>query len=131
MHFSVPVILQRKVQLKKKRKGISLVVQWLRFHASSAMYALTDLNKHEVGEDVLRFYGIDFYLGDRVRQFDVDKPKNGVVVVPASKKQLLDAPFCNAYTFKELMRTQHRVSCFKDTVYVYRFTQVSSGPRPQ
>ena len=36
MHFSVPVILQRKVQLKKKRKGTSLAVQWLRFHASSA-----------------------------------------------------------------------------------------------
>ena len=108
-----------------------LAMQVQQVAQGTPVYALTDINKHEVGEDVLRFYGIDFYLGDRVRQFDVDKPKNGVVVVPASKKQLLDAPFCNAYTFKELMRTQHRVSCFKDTVYVYRFTQVSSGPRPQ
>lgn len=95
------------------------------------VYALTDINKYEVGEDELRFYGLDFYLGDQLRQFDVDKPKSGVVVIPACKKQLLDAPFCKNYTFKELMRTQHRASCFKDTVYVYRFTQGASNPRLQ
>ncbi len=85
------------------------------------VFALTTINKREVGDDELRFYGIDFYLGDSVRQFDVDRPRKGVVVVPAQCKPLLHEPFAKQYSFKEIMRTKHRASCFKDTIYVYRF----------
>ncbi len=122
--FYKPVVMNCK-----SLKPLAMQVQ----HIAKDMpvYALTDINKYEVGDDELRFYGIDFYLGDRLRQFDVDKPKNGIVVVPASKKQLLDEPFCKNYRFDEMMRTQHRASCFKDTVYVYRFMQATSSPRPQ
>lgn len=70
---------------------------------------------------VLRLYGIDFYLADSVRQFDVDRPRKGVVVVPARCKHLLGEPFAKRYSFKEIMRTEHRASCFKDTIHVYRF----------
>lgn len=87
------------------------------------VFALTTINKREVGDDVLRLYGIDFYLGDNVRQFDVDRPRKGVVVVPAQCKSLLHEPFAKRYSFKEIMRTEHRVSCFKDTIYVYRFAR--------
>ncbi len=87
------------------------------------VYALTTINKREVGDDVLRLYGIDFYLGDRVRQFDVDRPRKGVVVIPAQCKPLLREPFTKQYSFKEIMRTEHRASCFKDTIYVYRFAR--------
>lgn len=85
------------------------------------VFALTTINKREVGDDVLRLYGIDFYLGDNVRQLDVDRPRKGVVVVPAQCKPLLSEPFAKQYSFKEIMRTEHRASCFKDTIYVYRF----------
>lgn len=85
------------------------------------VFALTTINKREVGDDVLRLYGIDFYLGDNVRQLDVDRPRKGVVVVPAQCKSLLSEPFAKQYSFKEIMRTEHRASCFKDTIYVYRF----------
>lgn len=85
------------------------------------VFALTTINKREAGYDVLRFYGIDFYLGDSVRQFDVDRPRKGVVVVPAQSKTLLSKTFAKQYSFKEIMRTEHRASCFKDTIYVYRF----------
>lgn len=85
------------------------------------VFALTTINKREVGDDVLRLYGIDFYLADSVRQFDVDRPRKGVVVVPARCKHLLGEPFAKRYSFKEIMRTEHRASCFKDTIYVYRF----------
>lgn len=87
------------------------------------VYALTTINKREVGDDVLRLYGIDFYLGDRVRQLDVDRPRKGIVVVPAQCKPLLREPFTKQYSFKEIMRTEHRASCFKDTIYVYRFAR--------
>lgn len=87
------------------------------------VYALTTINKREVGDDVLRLYGIDFYMGDRVRQFDVDRPQKGVVVVPAQSKPLLNEPFAKHYSFKEIMRTEHRASCFKDTIYAYRFVR--------
>lgn len=85
------------------------------------VFALTTINKREVGDDVLRLYGIDFYLGDNVRQLDVDRPRKGVVVVPAHCKSLLSEPFAKQYSFKEIMRTEHRASCFKDTIYVYQF----------
>lgn len=87
------------------------------------VFALTTINKREVGDDVLRLYGIDFYLGDNVRQLDVDRPRKGVVVVPAQCKSLLSEPFAKQYSFKEIMRTEHRVSCFKDTIYVYQFVR--------
>lgn len=87
------------------------------------VFALTTINKREVGDDVLRLYGIDFYLGDNVRQLDVDRPRKGVVVVPAQCKPLLSEPFAKQYSFKEIMRTEHRASCFKDTIYVYQFAR--------
>lgn len=87
------------------------------------VFALTTINKREVGDDVLRLYGIDFYLADSVRQFDVDRPRKGVVVVPAQCKSLLSEPFAKRYSFKEIMRTEHRASCFKDTIYVYQFVR--------
>lgn len=87
------------------------------------VFALTTINKREVGDDVLRLYGIDFYLGDNVRQLDVDRPRKGVVVVPAHCKSLLSEPFAKQYSFKEIMRTEHRASCFKDTIYVYQFAR--------
>lgn len=87
------------------------------------VFALTTINKREVGDDVLRLYGIDFYLGDNVRQLDVDRPRKGVVVVPAQCKSLLSEPFAKQYSFKEIMRTEHRASCFKDTIYVYQFAR--------
>lgn len=87
------------------------------------VFALTTINKREVGDDVLRLYGIDFYLADSVRQFDVDRPRKGLVVVPARCKHLLGEPFAKRYSFKEIMRTEHRASCFKDTIYVYQFVR--------
>lgn len=87
------------------------------------VFALTTINKREVGDDVLRLYGIDFYLADSVRQLDVDRPRKGVVVVPARCKHLLGEPFAKRYSFKEIMRTEHRASCFKDTIYVYQFAR--------
>ena len=87
------------------------------------VFALTTINKREVGDDVMRLYGVDFYLGDSVRQLDVDRPRKGVVVVPAQCKPLLHEPLAKQYSFKEIMRTRHRASCFKDTVYVYRFVK--------
>lgn len=87
------------------------------------VFALTTINKREVGDDVLRLYGIDFYLGDNVRQLDVDRPRKGMVVVPAQCKSLLSEPFAKQYSFKEIMRTEHRASCFKDTIYVYQFVR--------
>lgn len=85
------------------------------------VFAFTTINKREVGDDVMRLYGVDFYLGDSVRQLDVDRPRKGVVVVPAQCRPLLHEPLAKEYSFKEIMRTEHRASCFKDTIYVYRF----------
>lgn len=98
-----------------------LALQVGRVAKDEPIYALTEISHPKVGDDALRFYGIDFYLGDRLRQFSVDRPKHGIVVVPAQKKVLLSDSFCKDYLFTEQMRTPHRASTFNDTVYVYRF----------
>lgn len=86
------------------------------------LYAYTGLS--ERGDDALRFYGTDFFLNDRIRQFDHDLPTNGLVMVPASKVSLLKDNYtvkAPHYEFKEVYRSARRETEFKDTIYVFRF----------
>lgn len=96
------------------------------------------------GGNALRFFGVDFYLNDRVRQFDRDLPARGLVMVPASFLPTLKAEYAvsaptapasptsrtsrtsrasRAYTFTELYRSPGRETEFKDTIYVFRFVR--------
>ena len=76
----------------------------------------------------------DFFLNDRIRQFDHDLPTNGLVMVPASKVSLLkdtytvNAPSARHYEFKEIYRSARRETEFKDTIYVFRFHKDSPTP---
>lgn len=113
-----PAVMQTK-SLKPFAERIGNIAK------NEPLYAFTG---HSVqGEDVLRFYGVDFYLNDRIRQFDHDLPKSGMVMVPASKVKLLkdyymvNAPSSHNYNFTEVYRSAKRETEFKDTVYVFRF----------
>lgn len=115
---------------------------------SEPLYAFTGYSQR--GDDALRFYGVDFYLNDRIRQFDRDLPTRGLVMVPASQLPLLKADFAaapdsattasptsvqspaalektapatRAYTFTERYRSANRETEFKDTIYVFRFVR--------
>lgn len=85
------------------------------------LYAFTGFS--QPGSDPLRFFGVDFYLGDRVRQFDKDKPARGLLMVNAGNNASLHNAFDRDYWFKEVMRSAHRETEFKDTVYVYEFAR--------
>lgn len=85
------------------------------------LYAFTGFS--QPGSDPLRFFGVDFYLGDRVRQFDKDKPARGLLMVNADNNAALHNAFDRDYWFKEVMRSAHRETEFKDTVYVYEFAR--------
>lgn len=83
------------------------------------LYAFTGFSAP--GSDPLRFYGVDFYLGDSIRQFDKDKPTSGLLMVNAGNKTTLTKAFANDYSFTEAYRSNHRETEFKDTIYVYFF----------
>lgn len=83
------------------------------------LYAFTGFS--EPGSDPLRFYGVDFYLGDSIRQFDKDLPKTGLLMVNAGNKKTLADTYNKDYSFTEAFRSNHRETEFKDTIYVYFF----------
>lgn len=83
------------------------------------LYAFTGFS--EPGSDPLRFYGVDFYLGDSIRQFDKDLPKSGLLMVNTGNKKTLADTFNKDYSFTEAFRSNHRETEFKDTIYVYFF----------
>ena len=103
-----------------------------RLAAYEPLYAYT--GPTERGDDALRFYGTDFFLNDRIRQFDRDLPTSGLVMVPASKVSLLkdtytvNAPSARHYEFKEIYHSARRETEFKDTIYVFRFHKDSPTP---
>lgn len=83
------------------------------------LYAYT--GKYNLYANSLRFFGIDFYLGDRVRQFENDKPRKGMVIVNNGNRETLLSNFGTSYSFREALRSKHKETEFNDTIYIYRF----------
>ena len=87
------------------------------------LYAFTGFNRH--GGNTMHFFGIDFYTDDAVRQFDVDRPEKGILLINADNKPLFNKAFARQYQLTELSHTAHRVTEFKDTIYIYKFNRCS------
>lgn len=70
-----------------------------------------------------RFYGVDFYLGDRIRQFDLDRPRQGVVMVNAANLTAFRDTYSKDYDFQEAYRSANRQTELGDTIIIYRFSR--------
>lgn len=83
------------------------------------LYAFTGFSAE--GSDPLRFYGVDFYLGDIMRQFDKDKPDKGIVMVNEGNDALFHQTYDKDYYLNKIFTSNHRETEFGDIIYVYAF----------
>uniref|UniRef100_A0AB33J5L4 Glycosyltransferase RgtA/B/C/D-like domain-containing protein n=1 Tax=Prevotella sp. GTC17254 TaxID=3236794 RepID=A0AB33J5L4_9BACT len=74
---------------------------------------------------MLHFFGTDFYAGDRIRQFELDRPAKGVVMLKASEKEAFIHRHQD-YQFVSDWHSARRLAEVKDTIYFYRFKRSST-----
>lgn len=110
---------QPRVMNTKSLKPFAMEIN--RRYAREPLFAFTGLNTP--GGNMLHFFGADFYLNDRIRQFDVDKPEKGILLINAASKENFHKVFTDQYKLTELSRTRHRMTEFRDTIYIYRFSR--------
>lgn len=71
--------------------------------------------------DMLHFYCTNFYLGDRIGQFELSRPRSGVLMIAAQDRAEFFARHGARYRFTYDANTRSRMTEMKDTIYFYRF----------
>lgn len=79
-------------------------------------------NVYSCGEWV-KFYGVNYYLGDRVRIFDLLSPSEGYVLVIAKLQEEFLQKNGDTYQLEEVYRTPLRSCDMRDKVFVYKFSK--------
>lgn len=74
--------------------------------------------------DMLRFYMVDFYLGDKVQLFENSQPREGILMIPDSDREKFLEKYCKSYHFTPVSRTTRRMSEMKQIIYFYRFKRI-------
>ena len=74
--------------------------------------------------DMLRFYIVNFYIGNRVHLFEDEKPEAGYLLVGEHAFSEIIAPkYGNEYTFEKVIRTPHNDTEIRDYIWLYRFAK--------
>lgn len=73
--------------------------------------------------DWVKFYSINYYLGDRVRIFDMLHPAEGYVLVIDELQEKFLQNNQNAYRLDEVYRTPLRSCDMREKVIVYKFSR--------
>ena len=110
-----------RVMNTKSLKPFAMEIK--RHYGHEPLYAFTNFNRH--GGNTVHFFGINFYLNDAVRQFDIDRPEKGILLINANSKAEFNKAFAEQYQFTELSHTAQRVTELKDTIYIYKFNRCS------
>lgn len=84
---------------------------------------------------MMHFFGANFYLGDRIGQFEQPRygiagthktPDNGVLIIPDGDTGKFIARHSDDYRFVLILRSTGRISEIKDKICFYRFSRVST-----
>lgn len=84
---------------------------------------------------MMHFFGANFYLGDRIGQFERPRysianshttPDNGLLLIPEGDVDEFIARYDKRYKFVLVLRSLGRTSEMKDRVCFYRFTRLST-----
>lgn len=73
--------------------------------------------------DWVKFYSVNYYLGDRVRIFDMQQPSEGYVLVVEKIQEEFLQKNGDAYRLEEVYRTPLRSCDMHDKVIVYKFNK--------
>jgi len=73
-----------------------------------------------VAEPMLHFFCTNFYLGDRIKQFEKSRPDAGYLMIADGDRADFFARH-KEYEFKEVSRTEHPATELKQIIYFYEF----------
>lgn len=75
-----------------------------------------------VEEPMMHFFGTNFYLGDRIRQFEKSSPRKGYLMIADRDRNAFFARHWD-YEFTEVNRIRHPATELKQVIYFYKFTR--------
>ena len=73
--------------------------------------------------DMLHFFSLNFYLGDKIQQFDKVLPQDGVLMIPEEDMPDFKEKFGKDYTFQKVWEVKRLVEC-RHPVGFYQFVKV-------
>ena len=76
--------------------------------------------------DMLHFFSLNFYLGDKIQQFDKVLPQDGVLMIPEEDMPNFKEKFGKDYTFQKVWEVKRLVEC-RHPVGFYRFVKTSAN----
>ena len=76
--------------------------------------------------DMLHFFSLNFYLGDKIQQFDKVLPQDGMLMIPESDVPDFKEKFGRDYTFQKVWEVKKLVE-WHHPVGFYRFVKTSAN----
>ena len=76
--------------------------------------------------EMMHFFSLNFYLGDKIQQFDKVLPQDGVLMIPESDVPDFKEKFGRAYTFQKVWEVKKLVE-WHHPVGFYRFVKTSAN----
>ena len=76
--------------------------------------------------DMLHFFSLNFYLGDKIQQFDKVLPQDGVLMIPEEDMPNFKEKFGKDYTFQKVWEVKRLVEC-RHPVGFYQFVKTSAN----
>ena len=76
--------------------------------------------------DMLHFFSLNFYLGDKIQQFDKVLPQDGVLMIPEDDMPAFKEKFGKDYTFQKVWEVRRLVE-WHHPVGFYRFVKTSAN----
>lgn len=76
--------------------------------------------------DMLHFFSLNFYLGDKIQQFDKVLPQDGVLMIPEEDMPDFKEKFGKDYTFQKVWEVRRLVE-WRKPVEFYQFVKVSAN----
>ena len=76
--------------------------------------------------EMMHFFSLNFYLGDKIQQFDKVLPQDGVLMIPEEDMPNFKEKFGKDYTFQKVWEVKRLVEC-RHPVGFYRFVKTSAN----
>ena len=76
--------------------------------------------------EMMHFFSLNFYLGDKIQQFDKVLPQDGVLMIPESDVPDFKEKFGRDYTFQKVWEVRKLVECHHPVGF-YRFVKTSAN----
>ena len=70
--------------------------------------------------EMLYFFGTNFYMGDKIKQFEVSRPEHGILMIADEDREGFFAKYKDI-EFKPVLKTKRKMTERKDIIYFYRF----------